>query len=538
MSEDGGPASGTGGVPDSVPAAVSREGTDLSLVWVIPVVAIVIGAWIGLRAISEQGPVITIEFKSAEGIEAGQTRVAFKDLQVGRVTGINLSDDLSHVLVTAELVRDVEDHLTENTRFWVVRPQVTAGRITGLTTLLSGAFIAMDPVSEGEPQEHFVGLETPPVVTTGAEGSIFTLRSEALGSIDVGAPVYYRQIQVGEVSTYEMDESGQSITTQVFVRAPHDARVRSNTRFWNASGLDVTIDAEGVRIQSSSIVAMLIGGIAFDSPDPFDPGEPVDESTVFNLYASKEQSEQPVYSIRQRYLLHFPHSVQGLAPGSPVVFRGIKIGRVVDVNLQLDPTTFDVRVPVVIEVEPERLEIPDSDQQGGVQGRIERLVANGLRAQLGRGNLLTGALQVELDVHKDEPPARVVLGGRYAELPTIPAPLDEITASVSGVLAKIDRLPLDQIGSDLSESMAELRDVLKETNQLAAGFNEDLIPALSSTLGRLDSTVGSLDELLADDAPLPLELRRALEDVGEAARSVRVLADYLEQHPEAMIRGR
>jgi len=535
MSEDGPP--GPGGVPANVPQAVVREGNGISLVWVIPLVAIVIGAWIAFRAISEQGPVVTIEFKSVEGIEAGKTRVAFKDLQVGRVTSINLARDLSHVVVTAELSPDLADHLTENTRFWIVRPQVTAGRITGLTTLLSGSYLAIDPVGDGDARDHFVGLDTPPVVTTSQEGSIFTLRSAELGSIDIGAPVYFRQVQVGEVATYEMDPSGQFITTQVFIRAPHDARVRSNTRFWNASGLDVTIDAEGVRVRSASLVSMLIGGIAFDNPDPSEPGVAVDESTIFTLFASQEQSEQPVYSIRQRYLLHFKTSVQGLAPRAPVVFRGIKIGRVVEVKLQLDPGTYEVRVPVVIEVEPQRLEIPDLDQQGA-RGRIQRLVANGLRAQLGRGNLLTGGLQVEFDVHTDAVPARVVLGGRYPELPTIPAPLEEITASVSGVLAKIERLPLDQIGRDLSASLVELRDVLKETNQLASGFNETLLPALSETLDRLDSTVGSLDAMLAEDAPLPLELRRALQDVGEAARSVRVLSDYLEQHPEALIRGR
>ena len=220
--------------------------------------------------------------------------------------------------------------------------------------------------------------------------------------------MYYRQLQVGEVSAYEMNETGEYITTQVFIRAPHDARVRSNTRFWNASGIDVTVDAQGVRVRSTSLVSLLIGGIAFDTSDPSEPGEAVDANTVFSLFRSQDESEQPMYTIRQRYLLHFPHSVQGLTARSPVVFRGIKIGRVVEVKLELDSSSYEIRVPVVIEVEPQRLEISDPDQLGA-QGRIERLVANGLRAQLGRANLLTGGLQVEFDVHASEPPARVTL---------------------------------------------------------------------------------------------------------------------------------
>ncbi len=520
----------------AVPQAVLSDGRGISLVWLIPLVAIVIGGWIAFRAISEQGPMVTIEFKSAEGLEP-KTKVAYKDLQVGQVKAITLAEDLSHVIVSAELVPGAENYLTENTRFWVLRPQVSAGRITGLSTLLSGAYLAIDPVREGEPQDHFVGLETPPVVTTSEAGRVFSLRSTELGSIDVGAPVYYRQIQVGEVASFEMDPSGQFITTQVFIRHPHDARIKSNTRFWNASGIDLTIDAQGIRVRAASLISMLIGGIEFDAPDPTDPGVEVDEDTEFVLFKSQRDSEQPIYTIRTRYLLHFPHSVQGLVPGSPVVFRGIRIGRVVEVKLELDASNYEIRVPVVIEIEPQRIEISSSDGFDA-QGRIERLVANGLRAQLGRGNLLTGGLQVEFDVHPEAVPDRILLGGRYPELPTIPAPLEEITATVSSVLAKIERMPLDEIGDNLRGSLAELREVLREANVLASGFNENVMPSLAGTLERLDTTVGSLDRMLGEDAPLPIELRKALEDVGHAARSVRVLADYLEQHPEALIRGK
>jgi paraquat-inducible protein B len=351
--------------------------------------------------------------------------------------------------------------------------------------------------------------------------------------VDVGAPVYYRQLQVGEVASFEMDESGDHITTKVFVRDPHHNRVRSNTRFWNASGLNVTLDSEGIRVETASIISMLIGGLAFDTADADDPGTDVGDDHVFTLFSSRRQSEQPVYTVKRRYLLYFDNSVQGLANGSPVVFRGIRIGRVLDVKLELDSSNYEVRVPVVILIEPQRIAIADNDVLSDEQalGRIERLVANGMRARLGSSNLLTGAQQVEIDMYSDAASATVVLGGRYPELPTIPAPFDEITSSISGVVAKIDRMPLELIGRELAGSLTELRLVL-------AGFNEDVMPSLKGTLESLDSTVGHLDNLLAEDAPLPLELRRALEDVGEAARSVRVLTDYLEQHPESLIRGK
>jgi paraquat-inducible protein B len=537
MSED----SGSGGavLPGArdVPTAVVRTGSSFSLVWLVPIVAILIGGWIAWRAISEQGPTVTITFKSAEGLETGQTKVRYKDLQVGMVAGIELAEDLSHVIVTAELKPNAERYLTENTRFWVVRPQISAGRVTGLGTLFSGSYIAIDPVREGEPRLEFTGLETQPVMTASEPGRIFTLRSSQLGSLDVGAPVYYRQIQVGEVASYEMDASGDFVTSQVFVRAPHDQRVRANTRFWNASGLDVTLDAEGVRVEMASFVSMLIGGIAFDLLGGDDPGGPVPPDKVFTLFDSQRASEQPVYAVKERYLLHFANSVQGLAPGSPVVFRGIRIGRVVDLHLQFDWENYGVVVPVVIEIEPERIERGD-DEGRTDPGRIARLVEKGLRVQLGRRNLLTGGLQIEFEVHPDAEPRSILAGGVYPELPTIPAPFDEITSSVSGVIAKIDRMPLDQIGADLQAALVELRLTLAETRKMAAAVNADVMPALANTMERLDGTIGSLEGMLRADAPLPLELRRSHEDVGEAARSVRVLAEYLEQHPEALIRGK
>jgi paraquat-inducible protein B len=507
-----------------------RVRSGISLVWLVPAVAILIGGWIAWRAISEQGPIVTITFLSAEGLEAGKTSIRYKDLKTGTVTSVELAEDLSHVIVTAELRPNAERYLTENTRFWVVRPRVTAGRVTGLGTLFSGAHIAMDPVREGQPRLAFVGLETQPVVTQSATGRSFTLRSEELGSVDVGAPVYYRRVQVGEVASVEMDASGDFVTTQVFVRAPHDERVRANSLFWNASGLDVTLDAEGIRVETASFVSMLIGGIGFDLPQGEEQGGSVPDGAVFRLFPDRRASEQPVYTLQERYLVYFPNSVQGLAPGSPVVFRGIRIGEVVDLHLNFDWEAYEVQVPVVIEVEPERIETTDSDA-AAVQHRIARLVEKGLRAHLGRGNLLTGGLQVVFDMHPDVEPATLLVGGAYPELPTIPAPFDEMTASIGGVIAKIDRLPLDQIGRDLQASLFELR-------RLAASINSDVMPAFAATMKRLDGTVGSLEGMLRPDAPLPLELRRSLEDVGEAARSVRVLAEYLEQHPEALIRGK
>lgn len=501
--------------PDEPPEAAVHARSGFSLVWLIPIVAALIGGWLAYRALSERGPTITITFKSGEGLEAGKTKVKFRDIEIGIVDSVTLAEDLSHVVVTAELVRGANRYLTENTRFWVVRAQITAGRVSGIGTVFSGAYIGVDPVLDGRQQRHFTGLDVAPIVTTGEPGRHFTLRSQELGSVEVGSPVYYRSIRVGQVVAYELDESGESVTVKVFVEAPHDQRVRQNTRFWNASGLDLSLDAEGIRLDSPSFVSMLIGGIAFDTPKSLEPETELEEGHVFVLYPNRRATREQTYTLRRRFLLYFQGSVQGLVPGSPVVFRGIKIGRVVDLKLEFDSDALDFYIPVLIELETERIEETGVETTYADE-RLVRLVERGLRAQLARGNLITGQLQVELDLHPEAPYAEVRFEGPYPELPTIPTPFEEITTDLARIVDRLDKVPLEAIGADLGESLQTLR----------------------TTLAKLDQTVESASTMLSPDSPTRRELQRALTELAGAARSVRLLADYLERNPEALLRGK
>jgi paraquat-inducible protein B len=340
---------------DAIPEAVVTQRSGVSIVWLIPVIAALIGGWLAWKAFSEQGPTITISFKSAEGLEAGKTKIRYKDVEVGQVGTIELSDDLSHVIVTAQLVKDAGDYLTERTRFWVVRASVRAGQVSALGTLLSGAYIGIDPVTEGKSARHFEGLETPPVITTGLPGHHFILKASRRGSLDVGAPVFYRQIQVGEVVAYDIGKDAESIDFKVFIHAPYDRKVRENTQFWNASGLDVSVTAEGIKIDTESLVSIMIGGIAFGDTDNEAPGAVAQEEQVFHLYENREAAQKKEYAEKRRFLLYFDGSVRGLSPGAPVEFRGIQIGEVVDVKLQIDVTTRQFQIPVMIDVEPERV---------------------------------------------------------------------------------------------------------------------------------------------------------------------------------------
>ncbi|MBK1720714.1 PqiB family protein [Thiocystis violacea] len=540
---------------EPVPQAIVRKRSSLSLVWLIPLVAVAIGVWLAVKTLSEKGPTVTVEFKTASGLSAGQTKVKFKDVDVGQVTSIDVSGDLKSVIVTAELKHAFAAFLTENTKFWVERPRVTASGVSGLDTLLSGAYIALDPGTEGRAMRDFKGLEEPPAITTSEDGKQFVLRAPSLGSLNIGSPVYYRQIQVGQVVGYSLDKDGQAVSIEIFVSSPHDALITTNTRFWNASGIDVSISGSGVKVDTESLLSVLIGGVSFDALDTLDLEKDSDKvPDTFPLYPSRDAAYAKTYARKERYLLFFDGSVRGLSVGSPVVLKGIDIGRVLDVQLQFDRNKLRFRIPVLVEVEPDRISIEGGQRAPEDDGLIDRLVANGLRGQVKFDSLLTGDLYVDLDVYPDAEPQVVAEYSGYEVIPTMQTPLEALTTKVTNVLDKIDAIPLDQIGKDLSETaagvnqlvnskelkgaIAELEGALAEVRQMAAKLNAEVAPELVAALQESAATLKSASAMISNSSPVYIEMQRMFQDVSSAARSVRVMADYLERHPEALLQGK
>ena len=524
------------------PEAVVKVRKQFSIVWVVPLVALLIGGWLAFKAISEKGPTITITFKTAEGLEAGKTKIKYRDVEVGQVQSIDLSEGGSGVIVTAELRKSAEPHLTENTRFWVERARIGAGGASGLGTLFAGAYIGVDIGKPGgKPARSFKGLELPPVITTGLPGSHFTLQAEKLGSLDIGSPIYYRQIKVGQVVAYELGKNGKHVDIKIFIDAPHHGDIFENTRFWNASGLDVAVDASGIRINTQSFLTMMIGGIAYDTPANLEPGAPAQEGATFKLYASREKIFEKAYVERKQWLLHFDGSVRGLAVGAPVELQGIQIGEVTDITLEFDREKLAFRIPVLIELEPERIKFIGRERALSTAERkrgMDILVARGLRAQLKTGSLLTGQLLIGLDFHSEAAPAKINWDGRYPELPTIPTPMEEITSGVTRIVEKFDKIPLEQIGKDLQQTMANLSKTTANLQTLVQKLDANVAPAATDTLKQAQTTLIKVDRLLNADSPTGHELKRALAELADAARNISILMDYLERHPDSVIFGK
>jgi len=514
-----------------------------SLIWLIPIVAALVGVTLVARILLERGPEIVLTFKTAEGLEAGKTAVKYKDVQIGLVQSLRLARDRSHVRVLVQLNKDAESFTSDDSRFWVVRPRLDTSGISGLGTLLSGAYIGADAGVSKETSGEFKGLEAPPIVTRDDSGQQFLLRATDIGSLDVGSPVYFRRIKVGQVAAYELDGDGRGVTLRVFVNAPYDKFVGVNTRFWQASGIDAQLSASGFTLRTQSLATILLGGIAFQAPDDA-MGPLAKENTAFMLAQDETTAMKEPDGPSQTLLMYFNQSLRGLVPGAAVDFRGVVIGEVKSIGVEFDRAEREFRMPVLVQIYPDRLRRRETGQPQGTesratqQERLRFLAEKGLRAQLRNGNLLTGSVYVALDFFPKAPPAKIDLAKNPIELPTVANSLDEIQSQVQEIASKLNKVPYEQIAADLRTTLATLNKTLTSAEQTVTRINNDVTPELAAAMKDVRKTVNTAERTLADDSPLQQDMRQTLQELTRAAGSVRVLTDYLERHPESLLRGK
>lgn len=521
--------------PEALPSPVIKPSRQrATMIWIVPLLAILVGLGLALQAIRARGPEVSLQFALAEGLEANKTRVKFKDVDIGVVKAIALNPDRKTVKVTVQMDKQAEELLVEDSRFWVVRPRVAAGGVTGLATLLSGAFIALDPGKSDKIRHDFIGLEIPPLIASDTPGRHFRLTADDLGSIDIGAPIYYRRIQVGRVVSYAMQADGKGVDVRVFIDAPYDNFVKQSSRFWHASGIDISLDANGVKLDMQSLISLALGGIAFSSPDN-EEGETLpraDADTSFELHTNQASATRLPDSKVHKYVLTFSESVRGLSVGAPVDFKGLLAGEVTRIDLNFDQNKTEFAMQVEINLYPDRFARKTRNYSGNeVSAKVsrdilEKMVAKGFRAQLRTGNILSGQRYIALDFFPSAKVAKVDWQRRVPELPTQPGTFDSVQ-------------------DELLAIVESLRHTLQHVDQLVVRLDKEVAPELTSTLrdarktlGQADKMLGSADKALISDAPLQLEMRETLREVTKAATSVKNLADLLERQPEALLTGK
>ncbi|MEO5844297.1 MAG: MlaD family protein [Caldimonas sp.] len=513
---------------------------NVSLVWLVPAVAIAIAASMLVRTVFLAGPRIELQFKSADGVEAGKTEVRYKEVVIGKVLAVNLRDDRKSVGVLVQLDRSAASFAVEDTSFWVVRPRIGTGGVSGLGTLFSGAYIGTDAGVSVKSRSEFVGLEAPPFVLRGEPGSIFVLRSDDLGSLDVGSPVYHRRTPVGRVVGYTLDAERDELSLKIFVDEPYQKLVTLNSRFWNASGIDLTLDASGLNVNTQTLASVLAGGMAFESPPDSARAAQAPENTVFSLFSDRRSALAPADGVAVPIRMIFDQSIRGLAPGAAIDLLGVEIGRVRHLALQYDARKKRFPVEVLAEIYPLRLgpvrEALLRDAGGGGDAVVlQQLVASGLRAQLRTGNLLTGQLYVALDFIAGPPRTASVGNDGAVRMPTAPGTLSELQPQIADIVQKVSKVPFDDIGRDL-------RTTLQRASSAIGQLTPDAQKALAEvqrTLNSAQKSFENLDRNITDaNAPVQRNLEETLLELQRASRALRLLSDYLQQHPESLLRGK
>ncbi len=534
---------------DDLPAAEPARSrwSRLQLVWILPTVVVLAGAFVVIHEKLSQGTSIEIRFHNAEDLEANKTKIRYKEVEIGEIGEIHVSKDRKEVIVGAVIHRDASEYLVDDTRFWVVRPRISASGITGLGTLVTGAYISVDVGQSSVRRKEFLGLEVPPIVTADLPGREFVLHADDLGSLSIGSAVFYRHISAGQVVGYDLDPGGSGVTIKIFINAPFDSYVNTATRFWQASGIDMSIGSDGVKLRTESLTAILQGGVAFQSL-PGSDREAVSADTGFTLYGDQDRAMRPLETEVRNFVMYFRGSLRGLSPGATVELQGIEVGEVKSVDVEYDPEAGALSFPVGVDIYPQRIRgrqpkghkstATKGDPETASRRLVDSLVAHGLRAELKSGNLLTGQKYVDLDMHPDAPPEKVYWDEQPSVFPTASNGLDEIQDSVASIARKLGKVPFDKISYRLLSTLTTLDQTLKSTDQLMRHVDGSIAPQVEATLNEAQAAMKNAKELLAKDAPLQSDLGATLVELSRAARSIAALVDYLERHPESLIRGK
>lgn len=508
----------------------------------VPLLALALAGWLVFQHYQGKGVLAVVQFETAESVVSGKTEVRCRSVRVGVVEHVTLASDILSVKVSLRINPDSSDLLREGTRFWVVRPRVSASDISGLGTLITGSYIELDPGDgPGAPKDTFMGLEAPPVTKSSVPGLRLMLIAEDPGSLTVGSPIYFRGFEVGRVELRTFDMEIRRTKLDIFIREEYASLVHENTAFWNASGVDVSAGADGFRVRTPSLQAMVSGGATFAVPPGTPPGKEAENGTVFRLYPDEESTRKADYTPDRKCLVFFDQSIRGLKEGAPVEFRGIPFGKVVEISLK-HGSAKDKRIPVLIEIDPGILLQNLDDAKADRDKLLEEAVKEGLRAMLGTGSLLTGALYIDMDFVPDAPPAELTRIDDYQVIPSHSSGMVQLEEKVNAILAKIEALPLEETlekfgntADEITATVAETRAVVDEAKKLLSSkATQGMTAEVNAALKEVRSSVESLGPTGAVQG----DLRRTLDELRAALRAFKTLSNTVGEKPNSLIFGR
>ncbi len=528
-----------------VAVAEVRHLPRISKVWFIPIVAVLIGSWMIYQTRANLGPLITIYFETAEGIDINKTSIKLRDITIGKVVDLQLNDEFDGIKITARLEKNTEKLLKVDTEFWVVKPRIGNGGISGLSTLLSGAYIELSPGVLKESKGDFVGLENPPVTALGTPGLYITLDSSSHSALAIGDPVIFRGIQVGRIEYVHFNVDERTVYYDTFIESPYDKLVTSNTRFWNISGLGFDLSADGIQVQVGSIETLMGGGVTFDVPENLPKGEIITERAFFTIYATKKDVLLKQFKNAQQFILLFSQSIRGLSPGAPVEYKGVRIGSVVrtdidypDMGNLLDKKTL---IPILIEIEPARMGLKDIPEEvAKVKSAVMQMIANGLHGFISSGSLLTGSKYIEIQYVSDTMVPEQIYSG-YQVIPTAASELDNLLEKLDSILGTIDNLSLGTLIDNAGGAMGEMKMAMENFSKVFVQVESILKrPESEHLISSLNQTLLSFDQLAKDfsgGSKTHQDIQNMITAMEKMVKELTPILSQINHQPNSLIFG-
>ena len=539
--------SSNGPVPLDVRPVKQRLARRISLVWLVPVLALAISLWAAWQNYADRGTLITIVFENASGVSAGETKIKYRDVTVGEVEEVAFSDGLTEVLVHARIDKTVAPYLDDDAEFWIVRPDVSVRGITGLETVLSGVYIEGNWDTEADvAQFEFYGLDTPNLTRASQRGTSVVLRADDGGSLSAGAPVLHKGLQVGYLEEPQLSFDGNQVVVSAFIESPYDRRITTSTRFWDTSGFSLSFGAGGVSLDVNSLASLIEGGIEFDTV--VSGGAPVNSGHRFDIYENQQAARDSLFTDPNAEVLEvavlFDQSVSGLTVGSEVRLQGIRIGQVSELSAIVvgDDDNASVRLQALLAIEPTRLGMTPGASSEEALDLLSDLVTRGLRARMVTGNILAGTLVVELVTLEDALPAIVALtSGEYPVIPTTASKISDVAETAEGVLARINALPVEELmegAIDLMDSFERLAndEFTRATPEALVSLVDEAralvgSEALQAVPDELRDVIASLDALIsqANDVGLISNIDVAVQTATRVADNIEIATRNLPQ---------
>ena len=517
----------------------------ISSIWFVPVIAVLIGMWMVYYQWSSQGPLITIAFSTAEGMQSGKTKIKSRNVDIGEVTNITLNKDSNGVLITARISKSAEHLLVDDSDFWVVSPQITHAGISGLSTLISGVYIEISPGTSEQEKTDFIALNDPPVTPVGTPGIHITLNSNDQFAYAKGDPIIYNGLTVGKFEDIYFNFEERVVYYNAFIKAPYHQLVTSNTKFWDVSGLRIDLNADGLSVHTGNVQTMLTNGVTFGIPKDMEVGEQITERAYFDIYPNYEAADDERYTQSVKFVVLVSDTIRGLKVGAPVEYRGVHIGQVISTNMLVKnaPTKImkeEIKIPVLIGMQPGRVGLPDDAFGLARMEEQNRLwVKQGLKAMLRTGNLLTGSLFIDLQHYNHQPIGEV---DRFAGFPVIPTTTNEfsqIAEKAGKFVDSLNNLPLNNLTDNANDLMSEITLTAKELRGVSQNLEKLLVSAnnqrLAEQLKQSLQGITNLTRDLSSGSRGYEDLRKTLGSVNNVMQELKPLLNQLKHQPNGLI---